>query len=363
VLSVEANLVLRAVGSPEDLRELTNPQWDLLLRLLWKCRLIGRVAQSCADAGITETLPEKVQQQFESAQVLIGKQRQLVAWEANRLGWALEQLEVPVVVLKGAAYMLSGFEFEQGRLFADLDIMVPTDELPRVEQRLKQQGWRFIELNSYDERYYRVWSHELPPMRHFEREVELDVHHTILPLTSRLTPDREKLWGRSQPLPGTPFRILAPEDMVLHSAVHLYHDGDLADAVRDILDLDGLMRLFSQKAGFWDTLIPRARELGLARPLFYALHFGHRFLKTPVPDDVMASAKHDAPSAPVRLVMDAIVPRALFPQNPDRSDATTAFARWLLYTKAHWLRMPPSILLPHLARKSLRRVTGRSSDH
>ena len=194
----EASLLLRAVRSPQDLRELTNPQWDLLLRLLWKCRLIGRVALSCDAVGITDSLPQKVQQQFESALVLIDKQRQMVTWEANRVGWALQGLEVPVVLLKGAAYMLSDFEFERGRLFADVDVMVPADDLARVEERLKQRGWRFIELNAYDERYYRVWSHELPPMRHFEREVELDVHHTILPLTSRLTPDREKLWERTQ---------------------------------------------------------------------------------------------------------------------------------------------------------------------
>jgi hypothetical protein len=363
VLSDEANLILRAVGSPEDLRELTTPQWDLLLRLLWKCRLIGRVALSCDAAGITDSLPQKVQQQFESALVLIDKQRQLVTWEANRVGWALQGLEVPVVLLKGAAYMLSGFEFERGRLFADLDVMVPVDDLARVEERLKQRRWRFIELNAYDERYYRVWSHELPPMRHFEREVELDVHHTILPLTSRLTPDREKLWERTQALPGTPFRILAPEDMVLHSAVHLFHDGDLTDAVRDVLDLDGLMRLFSKQPEFWDMLMLRAGELGLARPLFYALRYCNRFLDTPVPDHVMASSNEHAPPAPVRFVMDAMVPRALFPQNPDKSNAATGFARWMLYTRSHWLRMPPSILLPHLVRKSLRRVVGRPKDH
>lgn len=359
----EASLLLRAVRSPQDLREFTAPQWDLLLRLLWKCRLIGRVALSCDAAGITGSLPQKVQQQFESALVLTDKQRQMVTWEANRVGWALQELEVPVVLLKGAAYMLSGFDFEQGRLFADLDVMVPVDDLARVEERLKQRGWRFIELNAYDERYYRVWSHELPPMRHFEREVELDVHHTILPLTSRLTPDREMLWERTQALPGTPFRTLAPEDMVLHSAVHLFHDGDLTDAVRDILDLDGLMRLFSRQPEFWDTLMLRAGELGLARPLFYALHYCDRYLETPVPDHVMASAEKNAPPSPVTLAMDAMVPRALFPQNPDISDARTGIARWMLYTRSHWLRMPPSILLPHLIRKSLRRVTVRSKEH
>ena len=128
----------------------------------------------------------------------------MVTWEANRVGWALQGLEVPVVLLKGAAYMLSGFDFERGRLFADLDVMVPVDDLSRVEHA-SSNGVGVLRLNPYDERYYRLWSHELPPMRHFEREVELDVHHTILPLTSRLTPDREKLWERAQIAARYPF--------------------------------------------------------------------------------------------------------------------------------------------------------------
>ena len=37
------------------------------------------------------------------------------------------------------------------------------------------------------------------------------------------------------------------------------------------------------------------------------------------------------------------------------ADALTAAARWLLYVRAHYLRMPLHLLLPHLLRKSFHR--------
>ena len=50
-------------------------------------------------------------------------------------------------------------------------------------------GWLRMKIDPYDDRYYRVWMHEIPPLRHRERKTEIDLHHTILPRTSRLKPD------------------------------------------------------------------------------------------------------------------------------------------------------------------------------
>ena len=46
-----------------------------------------------------------------------------------------------------------------------------------------------MKSDPYDDAYYRRWMHELPPLIHRERDRMIDVHHTILPLTARITPD------------------------------------------------------------------------------------------------------------------------------------------------------------------------------
>ena len=45
------------------------------------------------------------------------------------------------------------------------------------------------------------------------------------------------LLARARPLGDSGFHVLAPEDMVLHSAVHLYQEGELDHGMRDLLDL------------------------------------------------------------------------------------------------------------------------------
>ena len=121
----------------------------------------------------------------------------------NRVERALRDLNVPVVLLKGGAYVMAGLPAGRGRLMSDLDILVPRERLPEVEGALSARGWETLEADSYDDYYYRNWTHELPPMRHRDRNTELDVHHTILPPLGSLKPDPALLFDAARPLAGT----------------------------------------------------------------------------------------------------------------------------------------------------------------
>ena len=160
--------------------------------------------------------------------------------------------------------------------------------LDLAEAALKAQGWGFPELSEYDTKYYREWMHELPPMVHEVRGSVIDLHHTILPRTARLHVDAGVLLERAVAVGST--HVLCPTHMVLHGAVHLFHDGEIAGAVRDLVDLDGLLRIFpTAEHDFFDRLTADAIELGLERPLFYALRYTNRLLGAPVPPSVWES--------------------------------------------------------------------------
>ncbi len=86
-------------------------------------------------------------------------------------------------MLKGAAYLVADLPSSAGRLFSDVDILVPKPRLPEVESHLTMHGWMTTHHSGYDQRYYRERMHELPPMEHVHRGTTIDVHHTILPET------------------------------------------------------------------------------------------------------------------------------------------------------------------------------------
>jgi hypothetical protein len=335
--------------------ELTEAEWDEVLALARTSHLMGRLAADAQECGIADRAPSRVRAQFSAATALAAHHGRTVRWELNRLERALQHLRIPMLLLKGAAYVAAGLPAARSRLLSDIDIMVPREALDGAEAALEAAGWRPIKLDPYDQRYYRTWMHELPPLLHRERGTVVDLHHTILPPTSRLKPDPARLWSEAQPLAGGPLHVLAPTDMVLHSAAHLFHDGDLRRAIRDLVDIADLLTHFgAREREFWPALVARAAELDLGRPLFYALRYCRELLRTPIADGVFSAAARYAPPLPIIEAMDRVVPRTLVLR--PSAGAANRSAAMLLYIRSHWLRMPPWLLTRHLMHQSLARL-------
>jgi hypothetical protein len=329
--------------------------WTRLIGLARHARLLPRLGLLLEDRRLLEVLPARVRDQLAADRPVGQQHERLIRWEVGRIREALSDVNTKVVLVKGAAYVMADLPAGRGRLVSDVDILVPRPDLRRVEQALLEAGWMHVRLDPYDQRFYREWSHELPPLQHRNRQSVVDVHHNILPVSGRLHPDAQALLETAVPI-GSGLWRLGPEDMVLHTAVHLFQDGDLAGSVRDLVDADALLRHFGKhEPGFWDRLVPRARRLDLARPLFYTLRYASRMLGTPVPDDVRADVSVDGPPAPVRLLMDRLVARALLPVTGSHGTLGEDTSRMLLYVRSHWLRMPPGRLAAHLWHKTTRR--------
>ncbi len=337
-------------------------QWSLLIRTAKASKLSAHIGWLIEQQNLNHALPEKAQNHFAAAKKIAEFRQRQALWELNRLRRALADLPVTVIVLKGGAYLLAGLPFASVRLLSDVDIMVEKQTLELIEQTLLNQNWQSMKVDDYDQQYYRQWMHEIPPLRHILRAIEVDIHHTIIPPTSQLKPDPALLFHDAISIKGETFKVLSPCDMVLHSAVHLFFDSDLSNKLRDLVDLDQLLRNFyAQYPDFLKDLLARAIMLGLQRPLYYTLRYSHLLLNTPISNDQWQTIKTTI-AAPliIRWLMDLLVPLALLPEHPDMTRKSVSLARWLLYVRSHYLRMPLKLLLPHLARKSLLRLQTSS---
>jgi hypothetical protein len=353
-ISGTAAAFFAALRDPATLQALATRELDRVLRTARRTGVLARLAILAERSGVDRSLPAKAQELFAAARPVAGHHERSIRLEVSHIRRALAPLGRRVVLLKGAAYVLAGVPAGLGRLVSDVDILVPKDRLADAERALLGAGWRPMVLDAYDQRYYRTWMHELPPLRHETRQTVLDVHHTILPETARRHPDPAKLLAAVAPLDDA-LAVLCAEDMVLHSATHLFSDGDLAGGVRDLVDLDALLRHFGEnRQGFWDALVPRAVEHDLTRPLFYALRYCRAFLLTPVPDTALRASRVGAPSPATLALMDALCGRALEPR-AEPSDWKARSALWMLYVRSHWMRMPPLLLARHLLIKAVRR--------
>lgn len=352
---MQSDLVAAALRNPAISSGWDGRQWSQLIQQARSAGLLARVlGRLVADgSGIAVALPAGVQGHAESAARLARAQQDEIRRELAFIEQALRPLGAPVVLLKGAAYVMADLPAAQGRIFSDIDIMVPKAALPQAEAMLVAHGWMSSHHGPYDQRYYRQWMHELPPMQHLQRGTTLDVHHAILPDTARLRPPSAPLFDAALALTGHEnIFVLAPADMVLHSMTHLFMNDDMSHALRDMSDLDLLLGHFESRPGFWDQLGARAQELDLARPLYYGIRFTEHIWGRRFPDILTQSCTRAAPPLPLRALMDSIWTRALRAPATQGS-AGTAAALGALYVRGHWLRMPPALLLRHLTIKAL----------
>jgi hypothetical protein len=347
---------LAALQQPAVSLDWTLAQWDHRVRLARRLRLLGRLAEAVLGAGLAPRLPEPVVHALQAEARLARARCQALLWCRERAAQALAGLDAPLVLLKGAAYMAQRLPNAAGRLPSDLDILVPAAALPEARSRLVAAGWEEVALDAHDQRYYREWSHELPPMRHALHVIELDVHHNILPPVARDRVDAERLLQAARPLadPGeAPWWVLGPEDQVLHCAAHLLNDSEQRDRLRDLVDLQVLLAAHGAAApGFGGRLVARARELGLHEVLALAASLVAEGLRAPLEPE-LAEAVAEALSVRRLARLQRRFATVLAPRDPAAEPALAVrLAETALLLRHHWRRMPLPLLLRHTWHKA-----------
>lgn len=326
-----ARRLVRALREPESVRGLSAADWEATIAVARAEQLLAALAIRAAPFA-----PEgKIGAILEDARRDCARGRTLALWEAEMARRALAPLGIPVVLLKGTAYAAAGLDAGEGRYIGDLDLLVPARGLDAAQAALLAAGWEWVKADAYDDLYYRRWMHELPPLIHKERDRMADVHHTILPPTARPTPDADAL-VRDATLLESGLSILSPPDLVLHSAAHLFADGDLAGGLRNMWDIDRLLREFDSPA-FRKALIDRAVLHELAPVLRRALRLAHHLYGTPV-DHAFAGR--------LGIVDRQFAARLMARDGWGRE--TRKLLRLAFYIRSHWLRMPPLMLARHL---------------
>jgi len=335
--------------------QLNNELLNQLLSQARSARLLATLAHQLQNKAVDAQLPATVQRHLQSAILIHEKQKRDLAFDGETIRQVLDSVGERLVLLKGAAYMLAELPAGHGRLITDIDILVPQQRIGAVEKALNESGWNSSYANTYNERYYRNWSHEIPPLTNRKRGTTLDVHHNVLPPTARPNVNACLFFDRLIEIKPGIF-TLSWQDMVIHSATHLFHEGEFQHGLRDLWDMDRMLRDFPGRDPlFWEGLVSRARELELQVSLFHGLTYAEQLFGTPLPEGIIEDTGTWATSLR-KPVMDFLFSRAFRPDHPQCKLPYTNLALTILYVRSHLLRMPLYLLGPHLARKAWMRL-------
>jgi Uncharacterised nucleotidyltransferase len=324
-------MLARALADPASVLSLDNEGWSALLCIAHAERLLATLAHRVEGLAI----PKSAKAALNNARLNAEAGRVRALWEVEMARRALAPLGVPIVLLKGSAFLAAGMAAGQGRLVGDLDILVPRDRLDEVEAAVLAAGWEWLKADAYDDHYYRTWMHELPPMIHRDRDAMIDVHHTILPLTARPKPDAAVMIADSMDI-GPGLRVLCPEDMVIHAAAHLLADGDLSGGLRNLWDIRCLIDEYPLEG-----LRNRAQMHGLLAETDRTLRLVAMIFGDGAP-----------PAIADRLYLARLTARDGWGRESHK------LLRFAFYARSHLIRMPLPMLVRHLFTKWRRARTS-----
>ncbi len=355
---IDATVLVTALRDPASTKKLDAKGWTALLTIARAEQLIGTLAHRLLE----QELPTSVAAILEDARTNAEYQKRTALWEADCARRALVSYPGKVVLMKGTAYVAAGLQAGRGRHIGDLDIMVAQADMPQVEgMLLNEGGWEWVKEDAYDDAYYRDHMHELPPMIHKERDRMIDVHHTILPLTARPKPDAKAMLAdaralssvRPEPVEGQELRadlsnrpstgsgrtdglyVFIPTDMVIHSAAHLFADGDLSGGLRNLWDIHCLLTEMRDDA-FWPALQSRAQHHQLWPAVHRAARLSMQLYGTDIPQEWQSWNARD------KWYIARLTAR------DEWGRGSRSYIRLIFYIRSHWLRMPPLMLARHL---------------
>lgn len=329
--------LIELLRAPEQAADFDAEQWATVLEQGQQQLLLGQLASLLQDRVKPGGFPQAVRRHFDLALLTANRRVEVALWEVGLIR-SIIPAEIPVVLLKGVAYAAAKDFHSVGRLFTDLDLLVPRDSLDAVEGCLFSHGWLSGPVDEYDQKYYREWMHELPPMRHVRRQSVVDLHHAIIPVISKYSFGTDRLFQDAVEVAPNLY-VLSPEDRIIHCAIHALIEGDTGKLLRELYDLSALIRQHAGQSSDATRILERARQLGLVELV--------------VPP--MQAAKYvfgsDA-AMPDERIARWLVCAAMSGQ--DSPGVEVRVARLGLLGQSHRIKMPIGMLIPHLIRKALK---------
>lgn len=280
-------ILIQFLINPSVIKSFQINDWQKLIEQARSHNLLGRCYYLIQKNALLTLTPDYALWHLESVYKLSQRQKINTFREVDEVIKILKKNDISPTFLKGAAYCILNTHCSQGRIFSDIDVLVTKRELKTTERDFFAGGWLRMQIEDYDDKYYRIWMHEIPPLRHFERASIIDLHHNLLPLTNKNVYEISELTYQeiAHPFFGKA-KVLSNEDIVIHSAIHLFTETEFHNGLRDLSDLDMLIREFSQQDKYFiDQLVTKATKIGVIEYVALALRYCFIVFNTPIKNE------------------------------------------------------------------------------
>jgi hypothetical protein len=235
--------------------------WDRLVQAAADEAILAAMHDSLNGVGVTHEFPTEVSNLFLTVKQLNQERNEQILADLKCISCALNKVGIEPVVLKGAAYLVSGiYPNLSTRYLADLDLLLDESHFPAALEIFRSQGY-FCEVAHPVET---LIGNAYPPLCR-AHSVEIDLHRSLcMGVRKSLLPTSEVL-SKSllKQVDGVRFRIPSPEHLaihhIVHSQIHDFYRERIRPSLRNMYDMVLLQRRFGNDID-WLAIESRFRK-------------------------------------------------------------------------------------------------------
>ena len=249
-------------------------------------------AENDVQSHVAHALQDEADEDWKAAHEFVKSKMLTYMSELDDVATILATADIPVVALKNAGIARGIYSCLGCCPMGDLDLMVRRSDFRKAHELLITNGYQFefrseLEEEDLDEaekgggsEYFKI----LPNGEKLWLELQWRpvAGRWIQP---KQEPDSTDLMSRSQEIPGTKVRLLAPEDNLLQVALHTAkHTYVRAPGLRLHTDVD---RIVMGQSIDWDAFTARVKTLRLKTAVYFSLLIARDVLHTQIPSRVL----------------------------------------------------------------------------
>jgi len=196
-------------------------------------------------------------------------------------------LNIPVVILKGAALLHSAYDNFALRPMVDLDLLIHFATLEQTMETLANAGYLEQQPMPFHN-YQGLFWNEVLLVSSGASKMQVELHWNLVDIpyyARKLT--TEKLMARSRIIhaEGEELFLLAPDDQILHLCIHnTYHHRNLLE--RSFVDIAFAADQYADEID-WDRLVMTAIENDMTRAVMTNLTLASKEWFAPVPAEIL----------------------------------------------------------------------------
>ncbi len=192
--------------------ELTDSDWDDIIQQSMMHGVSALLYRNIKVNKLDSFVPATVMQRLRSAYLYNTMKNLRMYNEFSKIFKALNENNIPFIVVKGAALAELIYKDIALRPMADLDLIVKTEDIWNTDQIFSDLGYK-SDIKYFVSKHHAQWANNI----HYLKNIPVDIHPVIYNLPN-IDP-----WikARRAKVNSDEVMVLGPEDFLLHLCLHL----------------------------------------------------------------------------------------------------------------------------------------------